>query len=75
MGMDPGWSSRFLDAYFGAFADELPIWRVFKIGRDGRRAALTDENAWDATWKRVYELRREDPGGRYDCDHSIAYGR
>jgi hypothetical protein len=74
MGMDSGWFTTFLDAFFDSFACvELPIWRVIKVEADGTRTQLTDEDGWDATWRRISELRTHDPTGRYDCGHSIAY--
>ncbi|MGJ4950750.1 hypothetical protein [Bradyrhizobium sp. HKCCYLS20291] len=75
MGMDSGWSTSFLDAFFESFACvALPIWKVIKVDADGSRTCLTDEGAWDSTWQRVYELRDRDPTARYDCGHDIAYG-
>jgi hypothetical protein len=76
MGMDSGWFTTFLDAFFDSFACvALPIWRVFRTEPDGARVALTNEDAWDATWSRVYDLRKDDPATRYDCGHSIDYRR
>jgi len=74
MGMDSGWFPTFLDAYFESVVPtELPIWRVFKTNASGIRDPLTDEGAWDTTWSRIAELRREDPASCYDCAHSITY--
>jgi hypothetical protein len=74
MGMDSAWYPTFLDAYFESFAAaEVPIWRVFKTNASGFREPLTDEGAWDTTWNRIAELRKEDPASRYDCGHSITY--
>jgi hypothetical protein len=76
MGKDSGWFTRFLDAFFESFACiELPIWRVYRTALDRTRVALSDEGEWEATWNRVSALRVSDPDSRYDCDHSIAYGR
>lgn len=76
IGMDSAWYTIFLDAFFESFASiELPIWRVFRIGPDRIRTPITEEGTWEATWARVYYLRNSDPAGRYDCEHSIAYGR
>jgi hypothetical protein len=76
MGMDSGWFSTFLDAYFESpAATELPIWRVFKTGSSVTREPITDENSWEPTWKRVTECQKADPASRYDCGHSISYGR
>jgi hypothetical protein len=72
MGMDSGWFTTFLDAFFESSTSVvLPIWRVFKVESDGTRIAITDEAAWETTWKHVFELRNSDPTTRYDCDHSI----
>src|ERR1700758_344553 len=58
IGMDSAWFPTFMGAFFESFACvELPIWRVIKVEADGTRAPLTDEGGWDATWKRVYQLR------------------
>jgi hypothetical protein len=74
IGMDSGWFSTFLDAYFNSFAaTELPIWRVFRTDSSGVRDAITGEATWQATWARVTECREADPALRYDCDHSIRY--
>ena len=78
IGMDCAWYTRLLDAYFESFAAaELPIWRVFKREPDRTQTPITDEGSWDATWERVYELRRSDPANArlYVHDHSIAYRR
>jgi len=75
MGMDSGWFITFLQAYFGAVAAELPIWRVFKTDPSGVRLPITPEGGWDETWKDVMRRRAEDPASRYDCDTSIAFER
>jgi len=76
IGMDCGWYTRFLDAYFESFAPtELPIWRVFRREPDRTQTPITDEGSWNATWARVYELRSNDPANAYVCHHSIAYRR
>ena len=54
MGMDSGWFTSFLDAFFDSFAClELPIWRVFRTEPDGTRTAVTDEGAWEPTWSLI----------------------
>ena len=59
MGMDSGWFSKFLDAYFESFASTtLPIWRVFRTEPDGTKAPLTAEGDWDATWREVMQLQQ-----------------
>src|SRR5262245_34905617 len=56
MGMDSGWFTTFLDAFVESVACvELPIWKVIKVEADGSRTHLTDEDAWDATWRRIYK--------------------
>lgn len=84
IGQDSGWFSSFLDAFFDSFAAaELPIWRVFKqpsaaevmaSPTDWLGEPLTVEGSWEAGWRDVEELRKANPGGRYICHHSIAYG-
>ena len=76
MGMDSGWFTTFMDAFFGSVAaTKLPIWRVFTVGPNGVRTPLGGEGSWDATWEQIELLRSRDPDGRYDCDHSISYLR
>jgi hypothetical protein len=75
MGMDSGWFSTFLDAFFGSFAlTTLAIWRVFQTDSSGVRKPLTGDGSWETTWKRVAEYRQADRTSLCDCDHSIAYG-
>ena len=75
MGADSGWFTTFLDAFFDSFAcAALPIWKVIRVEADGIRTPLTDEDAWDATWSRISELRTSDPTGRYECGHGIHFG-
>jgi hypothetical protein len=76
IGMDSGWFTTFLDAFFESVASiELPIWRVFRVEADGTRTALTEEFTWDATWSRISELRNGDPTIRFECNHSIKFGQ
>jgi hypothetical protein len=76
MGMDSGWFSSFLDAYFESFAPaDLPIWRVFKLGPSWPGEAMTGEDTWDASWERVEEFRKADPASRYSTGHGICYER
>ena len=76
MGMDSGWFSTFLDAFFDSFAAaRLPIWRVFRTDSSDIRDAITSEGTSEATWRRVTECRQADPVSRYDCDHNIKYAR
>lgn len=72
IGMDSGWFSTFLGAYFDSFmATDLPIWQVFKIDESGQSVALTEQNGWDVTWEKVMQLREAHPDIRYDCWHSV----
>jgi hypothetical protein len=65
MGMDTGWFSTFLDAYFESYASgDLPIWRVFKTSPEGVREPITSENTWAATWEQVAEFRKCDSASR-----------
>ncbi len=75
MGMDSGWFTSFMDAYFESFAcTTLRIWRAFKVDSDGTRTPISAEGDWDSTWREVMQLRENHPGVRYDCSHSISYG-
>jgi len=75
MGMDSGWYTTFLDAFFESFACcDLPIWRVF-VESDGKRVPITEESAWEATWSLINDLRSRDQTKRYHCGHSIEYGK
>jgi hypothetical protein len=75
MGMDSGWFTTFLDAFFESVASiDLAIWRVFEVKPGGARTPLTDEGTWEATWKRIADLRSSHPATRYDCGHSISIG-
>lgn len=73
--MDCEWFTGLLEAYFECHGADLPIWRVFKSDKSQPisepRIPITEEDSWDDTWKRIKELREEDPGSRYDCGHGI----
>jgi hypothetical protein len=73
IGMDSGWFSRFLDAYFESSASaELPIWRVYRhTHEDYPGHPLTAEADWDSTWAKVLRLRERNPNERYHCDQSV----
>lgn len=73
MGMDSGWFSRFLDAYFESHAPaDLAIWRVFRRDRTTYPGVpITDEADWASTWAKVEELRAADPEFQYDCRQTI----
>jgi hypothetical protein len=76
MGMDSGWFTTFLDAFFESTACvELPIWRVFREEFDGTGIPVTKEGGWKATWNNIDDLRSSDPTSRYHCGHSVDYGR
>jgi hypothetical protein len=76
MGMDSGWFTTFLQAYFeSVVATVLPIWRVFKTDPSGQRLPITPEGGWDETWKQVMWHREDDSTSRYDCDTSITSER
>lgn len=76
MGSNNNWYQTFLEPFFESFASTtLPIWRVFRIESDRTRTPITDPGDWDATWARVYELRKSDPTKGYECSHSVTYGR
>lgn len=76
MGMDSQWYPTFLQTFFASrAASHLPIWRVFKTDKSGVREAITDEDAWDDTWRAVNAFRKVDPTVQYDCDTSIEYER
>lgn len=73
MGMDSGWFSLFLDAYFESHAPaDLPIWRVFRHARGKFPGEpISDEAEWDTTWEKVHQLRREQPAYDFNCWQSI----
>jgi len=74
IGMDTGWFTSLVDAYFDSFAAaELPIWRVFKETSSWLDEPLTEEGPWEATWERIEQLRKEDPSSRYNVHHRVAY--
>jgi len=76
IGMDSGWFGTFMDAFFDSFAaTDLPIWRIFRVPPEGERVAISPELEWATAWTRIEGLRTQDSTSRYDCDHSIAYGR
>jgi hypothetical protein len=68
MGMDSGWFSTFLEAYFDGAAVEIPIWCVFETAANGSRHAITAEGDWEEMWAKVMSLRAADPDARYDVD-------
>jgi hypothetical protein len=74
MGMDSGWFTTFLRAFFDSHAAaDLPIWRVFKTElTTGEMHAISGEGEWGTTWAKVIALRESDPASRYDCWTSLA---
>ncbi len=74
MGMDSGWFTGFLDAWFDSFsATRLPIWRV--LPREyGRETPITEEMGWDEALKALDRLEGQFPGSSFEVGHTIAYG-
>ena len=71
IGMDSGWFTHFLEAYFESqAASELPIWRVME-SHDGRRIALTEEASWETTWAEVMRLRAAHADRKFSCDQTL----
>jgi hypothetical protein len=64
MGQDSGWLPTLLDAYFGYFGEEVPIWRVLMQRPGEPPRFITAEASWGETWRRVLELRASDPVAR-----------
>lgn len=72
MGMDSGWFSNFLDAYFESAASQLHIWRVFQqLDDEYPGQPISAENSWESTWAEVMRLRELSPTERYHCRQSI----
>ena len=66
MGMDSGWYSTFLEAFFESqTAIPLPIWQVFRSTTGSVGDAVTGELEWNAAWTRCEQLRVADPDSRY----------
>jgi hypothetical protein len=75
IGMDSGWFTSFVQAYFeSSAATDLPIWRVFKSTGAGS-VPISEEGEWNDIWKKVMALRESDPANRYDCDTGVQYER
>ena len=76
IGMDSGWYGMFMEAYFESFAAaDLPIWRIFKTDPKTGRIPISTEQEWARAWKEIEGLGMRDLESRYDCDHSIRFGR
>lgn len=76
IGMDSGWFSTFMDAYFDSFAaTDLAIWRVFKETPGQSSTPISDEQHWHTAWEQIEALRAQDGEAHYGCSHSITYGR
>ncbi len=78
MGMDSGWYTTLMGAYFeSAAATLLPIWRVVSRDADGCETPLTEEADWDTTWQDVARLRANAPAQarQYNCWHTVAQGK
>jgi hypothetical protein len=72
IGQDSEWYTTFMETYFNSFAiSELPIWRVFKKDKNGKRAPMSEEGTWDETWEQVMALRQRDPDNYYDCASDV----
>lgn len=71
-GEDCDWYEHFLEAALSSFAvADLPIWRVFKKGPDGRFLSQSPESSWDKTWVLAQSMRERDPGGLYACASDV----
>ena len=77
LGMDCGWFQSFFDAYFDSFVSlDLPIWRVFKRTSGAYPGnPISEESDWDLTWEKVNKFREQDKFAKYECHHSIVYGK
>jgi hypothetical protein len=73
MGMDSGWFTHFLDAYFESHASsDLPIWRAYEQkGSEFPGTPITDEAPSAVTWEVVMRLRKENPQWRYNHWQSV----
>ena len=73
MGMDCGWFSTFLEAYFDSAASELPIWQVFQqaSGSSYPGSPLSDELTWESAWSEVMRLRASDGSCRYHVEQLL----
>jgi hypothetical protein len=58
MGMDSGWFTCFLDAFFDSFSSSrLPIYQVVMINPDRTQTFLSAEGEFDDAWAQVEKLR------------------
>lgn len=75
IGMDSGWFSTFMEAFFDSFAaSALPIWRVFSMDGGAPKEPLTAELSWEEAWARCNAAREGDPGSNYMVHHTVHYG-
>jgi hypothetical protein len=69
MGMDSGWFTSFLIAFFDSFSSSrLPIYQVIATHPDGTKTVLSKESILHETWAAVQALRETDDDLRYDCE-------
>jgi len=75
IGMDSGWFTSFLQAFFDSFAaTNLPIWQVVKTDLDVDEVKIiSGEGDWDETWAKIMDLRKSDPASGYSCCPSVTY--
>ena len=75
MGMDSGWFTTFLQAFFDSqAATELSIWRVLKIESSSDQSYwVTEEADWNTTWAQAMEFRDSDLSSGYEVRTSIPY--
>ncbi len=74
MGADFCWYTLFMGAYFESqLVKDLDIWRIFKGKTNSTTSPISEEGSWDNTWKKIMELRKQDPAHIYNCGHTIAY--
>jgi len=74
MGMDSGWFTSFLDAYFESWAPTtLNIWRVFEGNMNHNPQPISPELSWNEAWEKVEEYRKSGDPRMYNCHHSIEY--
>jgi hypothetical protein len=69
MGMDSGWFTSFLNAFFDSFSSSrLPIYQVIATHPDGTKTILSEESGLYETWVAVQALRETGDDLRYDCE-------
>jgi hypothetical protein len=69
MGMDSGWFTSFLYAFFDSFSStRLPIYQVMATHPDGTKTILSEESGWEETWAEVKRLWETGGDIRFDCE-------